>query len=249
MGIDLNCDTGEGIGNDAAIMPFITSANIACGFHAGDETTMRATLRLTKQHGVAAGAHPSFPDRENFGRKEMHLPLGEVYQLVKQQVMHLQLLANEVNIVITHVKPHGALYNMAAKDEALATAIANAVKDCGVPILFGLSGSCLIRAGAAAGLKTASEVFADRTYNDDGSLTPRSQPGALLETEEEMVQQVSLLIQQQKVRTLNGKKIAMIADTVCLHGDGPHAVAFAQRLSTLPGIKKRSILPPFSNRL
>lgn len=226
---DLNCDMGEGIGQDAAIMPFITSANIACGYHAGNEDIMVQTLLLTKSFGVNAGAHPSYPDRENFGRKDMLLTPQEVYELLANQINKLKSVALAHNVQLHHVKPHGALYNMAAKDIELAKTIAQAVKDVDAKlILFGLSGSYLITAGMELGLQTKSEVFADRTYDDDGFLTPRSIPGALLQDEAAVVQQVLEMLNEKSVTTRLGLKIPILAETICLHGDGKNAAALAE---------------------
>ncbi|HZH64761.1 MAG TPA: 5-oxoprolinase subunit PxpA [Flavisolibacter sp.] len=231
MQIDINCDMGEGIGNDEAIMPFITSANIACGYHAGDEKTMRQTISLAKKYGVNIGAHPSFLDRENFGRTEINCTPEEVYGLVKTQLLLFKKLADECEVVIHHVKPHGALYNQSAKDNAVAKAIAYAVKDFDATlVLFGLSGSTSISEANAIGLRTGSEVFADRTYQDDGSLTPRSQNNALIEEEAKAIQQVLQIAQKKTVTTLSGKDIPIIAETICLHGDGKHAVQFAKNI-------------------
>jgi UPF0271 protein len=229
--IDLNCDMGEGAGNDAIIMPYITSANIACGFHAGDEHTMRQTIRSAKTHKVAIGAHPSFPDREYFGRQEMNLSDSEIYTLINQQLSILDAIAKEEDMVLNHVKPHGALYNQAAKDMRLATVIANAVNDFDPRLkLVGLSGSCLVNAAAAVGLHSISEVFADRTYTDNGHLTPRTQANAMITTEEESIQQVLQMVLKGTVTSTLGKAIAIKAETICLHGDGPHAAAFAERI-------------------
>ena len=225
--IDLNCDLGEGAGHDAELMPLITSANIACGGHAGDEATMRATVALAQKHGVAIGAHPSFVDRENFGRRELALSSEEIWALVMKQILVLRTLAP-----LRHVKPHGGLYNLAARDAIVAGAIADAVqavdKDL---ILFVLAGSELVKAGRARGLRVAEEVFADRTYQADGSLTPRSQPNALIQDEDTAAAQVLRLIREGKVRATDGSDVSIKTDTVCLHGDGPNAVAFAQRLN------------------
>jgi 5-oxoprolinase (ATP-hydrolysing) subunit A len=227
--VDVNCDMGEGIGNDAQLMPFITSANIACGYHAGDADTMIQTLRLCKRYKVAAGAHPSFPDRDNFGRSEQLCTPAEVYQWVQQQVQELQRLAAQLSIDVVHVKPHGALYNQAARDQHLAVAIAQAVKDIDPQlVVVGLSGSYLITEAEALGLATASEVFADRTYQDDGSLTPRTQPGALIEEATASIQQVLQMVKQGSVTALSGKEVPLKAQTICLHGDGKHAVRFAK---------------------
>jgi len=211
----LNCDLGEGIGNDAQLMPYIDEANIACGFHAGDAFTMRETVALCIRYGVKIGAHPSYLDRENFGRKEIELSSEEIYLLVKKQIETLKKIAENAGAKLNHVKPHGSLYNTSAKNLEVAKAIARAVKDVnGDLILFGLKGSLSIEAAQAMGLKTAEEAFADRRYESDGTLTPRSQAGACF-TE---VQDV--LIQVEKIK----------ADTWCIHGDGPHALAFAKAL-------------------
>lgn len=228
---DLNCDMGEGMGNDADLMPYITSANIACGYHAGNEATMHQTVQGAKSFGVAAGAHPSFPDRENFGRKEMDLTLQGVYALVKTQILQLKEITTSYGVPLHHVKPHGALYNMAAKNAALARAIAQAVKDVDAGlVLFGLSGSCLVAEGTALGLTVWNEVFADRTYQDDGSLTPRTQPSALIEDTETAVRQVLQMVQQGRVSSVSGKNISIAAQTICLHGDGKHAVTLAKAI-------------------
>src|SRR3954452_7878211 len=213
---DLNCDMGEGIGNDKAIMPFITSANIACGYHAGDENTMRETVLLAKESGVAIGAHPSFLDRENFGRTEIKdIQPQQVYELVIAQITALHTIAKACDAVLHHVKPHGALYNMAAKDAHLSMAIARAVFDFDKNlVLFGLSGSFSISVAKAIGLKTASEVFADRTYQDDGSLTPRTKHNALIEGEEQSLQQVLAMIKKGTVITTSGKEIPIVAETI-----------------------------------
>lgn len=234
MIIDLNCDMGEGMATDAAIMPFISSANIACGFHAGDDNTMQETVLLAVQHGVSIGAHPGYADKENFGRTEMHLSAEEVYALVQQQVIALMKIAAEKGAKLHHVKPHGALYNQSAKDPQLAAVIAKAVLDIdhGL-VLFGLSGSHSIHEAKRIGLTTASEVFADRSYQDDGSLTPRSKPGALLQSTEAALQQVLQMVKEKTVTSLSGKKVPIEADTICLHGDGAHAVDFARSIDQL----------------
>ena len=229
---DLNCDMGEDIGNDELIMPYITSANIACGYHAGDESTMRQTILLAQKYTVNIGAHPSFLDRENFGRTEIKKSPNEIYELVSQQIKIIQKIASECNAKLHHVKPHGALYNMAAKDKLLAKAIAQVVKDHDENlILYGLSNSYLISEAKAIGLKTASEVFADRTYRDDGTLTPRTQPNALIENEDDVIQQVLKMIKEGKVKTISGKEILIVAETICIHGDGKNAVEFAKAIS------------------
>ncbi len=231
---DINCDIGEGIDNDELIMPFITSANIACGYHAGDEHTMRKTILLAQKNNVHIGAHPSFLDRENFGRTEIKTSPEKVYELVFDQIKFLQKIADEYKAKLHHVKPHGALYNMAAKNNTLANAIVTAIKDCNKNlILFGLSASFLISEAKAIGLKTASEVFADRTYQDDGNLTPRSQPNALINNIDDCIQQVLKMVNEGKVTSVSEKQIDIIAETICIHGDGKHAVEFAKAISNL----------------
>jgi UPF0271 protein len=232
MHIDLNCDMGEGLSNDALLMPFISSANIACGAHAGDESVMKKTVELALLNNISIGAHPGFADKKNFGRTDMQLPLEEVYDLVAKQIHSLQKIAGELGTKLHHVKPHGALYNMAAKNAALANAIAKAVYDADNELIFyGLSGSHLITEADKLGLKTASEVFADRTYGDDGSLTPRTQPNAMIETVEASIQQVLQMIQYKTVTSINHQQVSIKAETVCLHGDGEHAVDFAKQIS------------------
>lgn len=226
MNIDLNCDLGEGAGHDAELMPLITSANIACGAHAGDEATMRATVALAMQHGVAIGAHPGFADRENFGRRELALGPDQIHELVQGQLRKLRALGP-----VRHVKPHGALYNLAAHDAGVARAIVDAVYETDQSlILFGLAGSQVIAVAEACGLPVASEVFADRTYQADGSLTPRSQPNALIADEAVAVAQALRMVREGKVRATDGTDVLIRADTICVHGDGPSPVAFARRL-------------------
>lgn len=229
---DINCDMGEGMGNDALIMPYITSANIACGYHAGDEETMKLTILLAQKHKVKIGAHPSFFDRENFGRTAINKTPEEVYELIIQQVKFLQKIAGACGASLNHVKPHGALYNLASTNKFLARAIANAVKDLDENlILFGASGGYLLREAKAIGLKTASEVFADRTYQVDGTLTPRTEAGALIEDRKQCIQQVLKMIKDGKVKTVSGKEIAIVAETICIHGDGKNAVQFAKAIN------------------
>lgn len=229
--IDLNCDLGEGAGHDAELMPLITSANIACGGHAGDERTMRATVELALKQGVGIGAHPGLNDREHFGRREAPIALAEAHALVLAQIRALQLIVQPCGGRLVHVKPHGALYNMAARDVALARAVAEAVREADPRlVLFGLAGSQLLSVGRACDLRVASEVFADRTYQLDGSLTPRSRPDALIHDEDTAVAQVLRMVREGRVRATDGTDVPIRADTVCVHGDGPHAVAFARRL-------------------
>lgn len=231
MKIDLNADLGEGCGDDGALMPLISSANIACGFHAGDAQTMRESVRLALAHHVAIGAHPSFPDRENFGRTAMQLPPETVYAQTLYQAGALAAIARAEGGVMKHVKPHGMLYNQAAREPLLADAIACAVKALDARlILVGLAGSELIRAGVHYGLATREEVFADRGYLADGSLVPRSEPGALIEDDDEAVARTLDMVLNGQVRSREGGFAKVNAQTVCLHGDGAHALAFARRL-------------------
>jgi len=242
--IDINCDMGEGVGNDELIMPYISSANIACGYHAGDENTMRQTVQLCKKYNVAVGAHPSFPDKTNFGRTDMQLHPGEIYEMIVKQIDFLEKIAEENDVPLHHVKPHGALYNMAARDKALAPFVALAILDTNSKyILYGLSGSYLIKEGKNLGVKTANEVFGDRTYKDDGSLTSRAKPGALIEHADKAVAQVLQMVKEGTVTSINGKKIPIIAETICIHGDGEHAVEFAKAIRealTKEGIEIRA---------
>lgn len=227
MKIDLNCDLGEAIGNDEAIMPYITSANIACGFHAGDASVMRATVRLAKQYGVNIGAHPSWPDLQGFGRREMNISAEETEALVLYQIGALAGIAKAEGVALMHVKPHGALYNQAAKDRGLADAIARAVKSFSMDlILVGLAGSALCDAGLEAGIKVAEEGFPDRAYNPDGTLMSRSQQDALIESPEEVAINALKLV---KDGILFGEKKVNV-DTLCLHGDNIHAVENAKLL-------------------
>lgn len=231
MGLDINCDMGEGMANDHLIMPFISSANIACGYHAGGDALIRRTIDLCIQHSVHIGAHPSFKDKEHFGRRELRLSLEEIYSLVIQQLVKIDLIAKEKQRPLHHVKPHGALYNLSARDKEVARTIATAVKDFDESlVLYGLSGSFSVSEALALGLQTRSEVFADRTYQDDGSLTPRSQPGALITRVEDAVQQVLQMVNEKTVTTVSGKRIPIQAQTVCIHGDGKHAALFARTL-------------------
>jgi len=238
--IDLNCDMGEGMGNDEAIMPYISSANIACGYHAGNEESIWQTIELAIRYNVSVGAHPSFLDKENFGRKDIDLSPEEVYELVTQQLILFDEIASEAAINMQHVKPHGALYNMSVKNISIAKAIAIAVKDHNTHlVLFGLSGSHSITEAKKVGLKTAGEVFADRTYEDDGSLTVRSQPHALIEDSNKAIQQVLQMIKEKTITTRSGKVIPILAETICVHGDGKNAPEFAKQINK--ALKKEHI--------
>lgn len=234
--IDLNCDMGEAFGNypmpnDGILMDHITSANIACGYHAGDPEVMQHTVAMALKKGVAIGAHPGLPDLQGFGRREMKITANEAYQMTLYQTGALYAFVKAAGGKLHHVKPHGALYNMAAKDAALAQAIVQAIHDFDASlILYALAGSRMIEAAKKSGLKTASEVFADRTYQDDGSLTPRSQRNAMITDEQQSIAQVLLMVKQQQVISVNNNHIQLKAETLCLHGDGLHAVEFAKMI-------------------
>lgn len=235
--VDLNSDLGESfgrfkLGEQEEILKYVTSANIACGFHSGDPSVMRETVKLAISHGVKIGAHPGLPDLNGFGRREMAITPQEGYDMVVYQIGALQGFLTTFNENMQHVKPHGALYNMAAKDPKLAEAIAQAVYDVSPSlILFGLSGSELTKAGERIGLRTAHEVFADRTYQADGSLTSRSQKDAMITDQEQSALQVVKMVKEGKVISQQKTAVSLRADTVCLHGDGEHALLFAKYLN------------------
>lgn len=234
--IDLNSDLGESfgaytIGNDQEVLKYISSANIACGFHAGDHNVMLETVKTAAELGVGIGAHPGFPDLAGFGRREMKLSPKEIYNLVVYQVGAIQGAAMACGTYVQHVKPHGALYNMASKDSAIAEAIATAVYAVNPKlVLFGLAGSELVSAGEKAGLSVAQEVFSDRTYQADGTLTPRSQANAMIHDVAVAVNRVIRMIKEGKVTAVDGTDIAIQADTICVHGDEPEALQFVQQL-------------------
>jgi 5-oxoprolinase (ATP-hydrolysing) subunit A len=234
--IDFNCDMGEGygawrMGDDVALLDHVTSANVACGFHAGDPATIRRTVSAAVEKEVAVGAHPSLPDLQGFGRRAMHISPAEVYDITVYQVGAVAAFARACGGRLSHVKAHGALYNMAAKDRALADAIAAAVRDVDSSlVLFALSGSELMAAAQATGVTAAAEVFADRSYQDDGSLTPRGRPGAMIEEVEISIEQVKRMVLDGIVRAQSGKEVPVRADTLCIHGDQPGALEFAKRI-------------------
>lgn len=230
--IDVNCDLGEGCGNDAAIMPWITSANIACGAHAGDPQTIRETLRLCRAHGVAAGAHPGYDDREHFGRLERSLPHAELVALVRDQVALVDGMAREAGLCLRHVKPHGALYNQSARDLDTAMAVAEAVREYDPSLmLIGLSGSMSIRAAEACSLRTAHEVFAERGYAADGCLLQRAVPGAVLKPDAAIAQALGFVLRSEAALR-DGGTLHRQADTLCLHGDRADAADLARTLHT-----------------
>ena len=220
---------GEGLDNDELLMPYIEAANIACGYHAGDTDTIKKTIALAQKNKVQIGAHFSYADKENFGRKEMRLSNTAVYDMVAEQLLLFSSIANEMGQPVAHVKPHGALYNQAAKNVELATTIANAVFDkLPTAVYFGLSGSVMLDAANNLGISTAHEVFADRAYLKDGSLCPRNILGSLFTNQESITTQVSFLIKEKKIRTMDGAVIDVAADTICIHADTPHALKFAK---------------------
>ncbi len=236
MRVDLNCDMGESygaytIGDDDAILPFVSSVSIACGFHGGDPSVMRSTVHSAAAHRVAIGAHPGLPDLAGFGRREMAVTPQEVYDMTAYQVGALRGIAGAAGVSLNHVKPHGALYNMAAVRKPIADAIALAIRDIDSSlILVALSGSCLIDAGRAQGLRTASEVFADRNYLSDGTLVPRSSPHALVLDADIAAARAVRMVQARRVTAVDGSEVAVLADTICIHGDADHAPQFAQRI-------------------
>ena len=235
--IDLNCDLGESygiyqLGRDKDILNYITSANIACGFHAGDANVMRGTVALALEKGVKVGAHPGFQDLVGFGRRNMEISPAEVYNIIVYQIGALQAFVKAEGGKMSHVKPHGALYNMAACSIELAYAIAKAVKDVDEDlILFGLANSTLTKAGEDVGLQVFHEVFADRTYQNDGTLTPRTEKNALITDENQAINQVITMMTKGIVQSVHGLEIPIKADTICIHGDNEHALAFARNLN------------------
>lgn len=228
--VDLNCDMGEGMLYDKVIMPYISSANIACGYHAGDKKIMQDTIMMALENNVKIGAHPSFPDRENFGRTNMFFSSHEIATMVQLQLETLMEIALKNNTVLYHVKPHGALYNQAFKDEAIAEGICQGILNVNPDIIvYAQSGSELVKMAQAMQLKTCSEVFADRTYQSDGSLTPRTEKNSLLHDVDEVQAHVLQMVKLQKV-TVNGILIPIQADTICVHGDGDHPLDFVKRI-------------------
>ena len=234
--IDINCDMGESygawkMGADAEVMPYISSANVACGFHGGDPATIRQTVRLAVDHGVAVGAHPSLPDLQGFGRRAMKISPQDMYDLVVYQAGAVEAFARAAGAKLHHVKCHGALYNMAAQDEALSEAMARAVRDLGGGVmLYALSNSTMMHVGRKEGVKVAGEVFADRGYSDDGTLSPRGKPGAMIEDAAMAAERALAMIDKGYVTALSGKPVPVSADTLCLHGDQPGAVTFARAI-------------------
>ena len=234
MKIDLNCDLGESFGNykigmDEEVIKFISSANIACGFHASDPLVMAKTVALAKENGVKVGAHPGFPDLVGFGRRNMNVSPLELKAMVQYQIGALNAFCKANGVKMNHVKPHGAMYNMAAKDSKLALAIAEGIAEVDSSlILLGLSGSEMLASAKRVGLKCAAEVFADRSYEEDGSLVARTKPGAVIADENEGIERVIKMIKFHKVKSVTGKEIEICPDSICVHGDNPKALNFVR---------------------
>lgn len=236
--LDINCDMGESfgawkMGNDAQIMPFIDSANIACGFHAGDFSTMFTTTKLALDHGVNIGAHVGFDDKQGFGRRPIQMSAREIYELCVYQIGALQAVAHacQAGHRLHHIKPHGALYNMSANHADFSNAIIQAIRDTDPQIrLYALAGSLQVSLARQAGLIVYEEIFSDRTYQDNGTLTPRTEPNALIHDSQKAINQVCMIAQTGKLISTSGKEVQVNADTVCIHGDGDNALSFAQQL-------------------
>lgn len=245
--VDLNADLGEGSPNEPELLRLVSSANIACGFHAGDPASIGHSIRAAHVADVAIGAHPSLADRENFGRLEMPITADEAFALVTYQLGAFAALAKFSGAPMRHVKPHGALYNMASRDPALATAIAKAVRAIDASlILFAPGKSALARAGETLGLRVAHEVFADRNYLPNGSLVPRSRTDALLREPDDVAERVLRMLREKVVRAVDGTDIGIEADTICLHGDGADALAFAKTLRAVLAAAAVEVAPPFA---
>lgn len=243
--IDFNCDLGEGCGDDAAIAPWISSASIACGGHAGDAASMRQAVALCLEHGVAIGAHPAFEDRTHFGRRELAITPERAHLLVRRQTEALAEASARAGVALHHVKPHGALYNLAARDDGIAEAIAAAVRSVdGSLWLYALAGSRLVRAGRAAGLRVASEAFAERRYAADGQLAPRELGGAVIDGLDPALAQVRAMLRDGAVPAIDGSRVAIEAETLCLHGDRADAAAFARALRTALEAEGITVTPP-----
>ncbi len=247
--IDLNCDMGESygawtMGADAEVMPHISSANVACGFHGGDPATIRKTVRLALDNGVAVGAHPSLPDIQGFGRRAMKISPQDMYDLVVYQAGAVEGFARAAGSRLHHIKCHGALYNMAATDDALSEAMARAARDLGNVMIYALSNSRMIAMVKKLGVPVAGEVFADRGYSDDGTLAPRDKPGGMIEDAAKSVKQALAMVEEGYVTSLSGKRVPVAADTMCLHGDQPGAAAFAKALRKAFSDRSISVAAP-----
>ena len=247
--IDINCDMGESygawtMGADAEVMPHISSANVACGFHGGDPATIRKTVRLAVDHGVAIGAHPSLPDIQGFGRRAMKISPQDMYDLVVYQAGAVEGFARAAGTKLHHIKCHGALYNMAAMDEGLSEAMARAARDLGNVMIYALSNSRMMSMVKKLGVPVAGEVFADRGYSDDGTLAPRDKPGGMIEDAAKSVKQALAMVEEGYVTSLSGKRVPVAADTMCLHGDQPGAAAFARAIRQAFSERSISVAAP-----
>ena len=243
--IDLNADLGEGYDTDQALLDLVSSANIACGWHAGDAGTMRDCVRWAAARGVAIGAHPSYLDREHFGRRELELSDQDIYAGVLYQLGALDALARAAGARVAHVKPHGALYNQAAREPRVADAIVAAVRDFDPTLaIYGLAGGGLTAAARGAGLRAIEEAFADRGYRADASLVPRSAPGALIEDEAEVIRRTLDMVRHGTVQAITGESVPLVAHTICLHGDGAHALDFARRLRETLATERITVRAP-----
>lgn len=255
--VDLNCDLGESFGNykcgmDGEVIPYISSANVACGFHASDPLVMEQTVALAKEHKVCIGAHPGYPDLAGFGRRNMAVSKEEVKAMVQYQIGALQAFCKAKGVKLSHVKPHGAMYNMAGKDENLAKAICEGIYEVDKDlILLALAGSKMLKAAQETGLKAAREVFADRAYEEDGSLVARSKEGAMITDEEEAIKRVIRMVKEGKVTAITGKDIDVTADSVCVHGDGEKALQFVAKIHSAfkaEGIETAPLATVIENR-
>ncbi|MDM5186466.1 5-oxoprolinase subunit PxpA [Bacillus sp. DX4.1] len=248
--VDLNCDLGESfgayqIGNDDEILPFVSSVNIACGFHAGDPSVMRQTVEKSLQHGVAIGAHPGLQDLMGFGRRMMRVSPEEVYDYMIYQIGALDGFVRAAGGSMHHVKPHGALYNMAAVDPNIADVIAKAVYKVNPDLfLYGLANSEFVQAGKQYDLRVIQEAFADRTYQPNGTLTSRTEENALVTSEDNAIAQVLQMVQEERVQAVDGSTVPIAAQTICIHGDGAHAVQFAEKISRTFRLKNISVCAP-----
>lgn len=243
--IDFNCDFGEGFGDDAAIAPWISSASIACGGHAGDQASMRRAIALCQEHGVAIGAHPSYEDRAHFGRRELPITPEGTHLLVRRQAEALAEAGARAGATLHHVKPHGALYNLAGRDPAIAQAVAEAVRSVdGTLWLYALAGSALVQAGRAAGLRVAPEAFTERRYTADGQLAPRDLDGAVIQALDRSIAQVRAILREGAIDAIDGRRVVIQAMTLCLHGDRPDAASFARALRTALEREGVTVAPP-----
>ncbi|GLC86947.1 5-oxoprolinase subunit PxpA [Lysinibacillus piscis] len=234
MALDINCDLGESVHTDQRILDYVTSMNIACGYHAGNHTLMHELVRAAIQKNVHIGAHPGYPDLEGFGRRDMHFQAQEIYDMVVYQIGALQAFITVAGGTLHHVKPHGALYNQSANNRELAEAVVQAVQDVQpTAILYSLAGSQIVEMARDKGLQVYEEVFADRRYNVDGTLVSRREANALIDTEQEMLAHVQGILTANEVIAVQGDKIKLPAQTLCIHGDGPHALVYAEKIAAL----------------